>query len=138
MTEVSATAKVKDEAGNVTGEVEATINYDFGETLQESIDLFGEEVVFTNFKQSAIIACQSRMRAAMIGGKDTAGKTGDELQAAIAEWKPGVKSMSRKSPVDKLKALLEGKSPEEIATLLQSAGVDFDDAEEEEFVEDQS
>lgn len=130
-TQVTATAKLKDEGGNVTAEVEGTIDYDFGGTLSEAVDLFGEEVIFTNFKQSAVIACQSRIRAALQQGKE-----GDDLQLAILEWKPGVKSISRKSPADKLKALLEGKSPEDIAAMLADAGVEFgDDGDEDSGVE---
>lgn len=127
-TQVTATAKLKDkDSGEVLGEVEGTIDYNFGDNLEAAVALFGEEVIFTNFKQSAVIACQSRIRAALQQNKD-----GDALQVAIDEWKPGIKSISRKSPVDKLKALLEGKSPEDIAALLAEAGVDFDDDNGEE------
>ena len=63
-TQVTATAKLKDkDSGEVLGEVEGTIDYNFGDNLEAAVALFGEEVIFTNFKQSAVIACQSRIRA---------------------------------------------------------------------------
>lgn len=116
---ISATAKLKDKDGNLTGEeVTESVTYDFGSTVVEAIDKFGEEVVYTNFKQAAIIAAQSRIRSHIL-----AGLRGADLQAKISEWKPGVKSIVRKSPVDKIKGILEGKSPEEIAELLKAAGI---------------
>jgi len=115
---VSATAKIKDEGGNVVEEVTEEVNYDFGSNLDEAVQKFGAEVVFTNFKQSATIALQGRMRAHI-----SQGARGTDLQAKVDEWKPGVKSMTRKSPSDKVKDLLSGKSPEEIAKILQEAGI---------------
>lgn len=122
--EVSATAKIKDaESGEVKEEITETVQYDFGENVLDAVDKFGEEVVFTNFKQSAVIALQSRMRSLVVGSKDTPGVRGKALQKAVSEWKPGVKTITRKSPAEKIKGLLEGKSPEEIAELLKQAGI---------------
>ena len=117
--EISAKSKIKDEDGEVVEEVSATATYDFGDNLEASVALFGEEVVHNNFKQNAVISAQSRMRA-LLGQ----GLSGDELQAKLDEWKPGVKTSTRKSPVDKLKDLLAGRSPEEIAALIAEAGIE--------------
>lgn len=121
--EVNATAKLRDEDGNLTGEeITAVANYDFGDDLDGAVSLFGAETVFNQFKQSAVINLQGVMRRAI-----SAGKNGDELQAVVSEWKPGVRARTAKSPADKIKDLLAGKSPEEIAAILQSVAEDSGD-----------
>lgn len=116
---IHAKAKIKDkETGEVTGEASATCTYDFGTDIDSAVALFGADVVFNNFRQNAVISAQSRMRSLM-----NQGLSGDELQAKISEWKPGIKTLTRKSPVDKLKDLLSGRSPEEIAALIAAAGI---------------
>jgi len=120
--EITANAKIKDkETGDVVEEVTATCNYEFGETLDETVELFGADVVHNNFKQSAVISAQSRMRALLAQGV-----SGDDLQSKLDEWKPGIKTTTRKSPADKLRDLLAGRSPEEIAELIAAAGVGED------------
>lgn len=123
MQNVTAVAKIKDKDGNQIEEVEGNVEYNFGENLDEAVEMFGSDVVFSNFKQSAVISCQARIRAAL-----TAGKRDNDLQAVIDEWKPGVKTVTRKSAAEKLKDLLSGKTPEEIAAILAEAGVDFEEA----------
>ncbi len=118
MSEVCATAKIKDEEGNLVEEKTACVEYDFGDSIQDAIEKFGEDVVFSNFKQAATISLQSRIRSWV-----QAGKEGDDLQEEASNWKPGMRTVSRKSPTEKLKDLLAGKSPEEIAALLQEAGI---------------
>lgn len=122
---VKATIKEKNEKGEVTSETSVTgsCTYDFGETLDDAVALFGAEVVMNNFKQNAVISAQSRMRALLVQGLE-----GDALQEKLDEWKPGVKTSTRKSPVDKLKDLLAGRSPEEIAALIAEAGIGEEEA----------
>jgi len=115
---ISATAKIKDEDGNVTAEVEESITYDLGSNLDDAVSKFGAEVVFTNFKQSAVIAAQGRMRSLI-----QKGSRGDDLQTKMNEWKPGIKTVTRKSPAEKVKELLAGKSSDEIAAILAQAGL---------------
>ena len=122
--EITANAKIKDkETGEVTSEPTATCNYDFGTDLDSAVQLFGADVIFNNFKQSAVISAQSRMRALLAQGVE-----GEDLQAKLDEWKPGIKTTTRKSPADKLRDLLAGRSPEEIAALIAAAGVGEDEA----------
>lgn len=74
------------------GELEATIQYDFGDNLQDAIDKFGGDVVFSNFVQSAKISLQALMRARL------------EKSANVTElaeiWKPGIQL--QRSAVDVL------------------------------------
>ena len=64
------------------GEKEVTIMYDFGENLADASAQFGEEVVFTNFRQAAKIALQARMRNRM--------EKGGDVNALTTLWKPGI------------------------------------------------
>ena len=70
-----------------------TITYDFGDTLKEMTELFGEDVVFSSARAQMIVGLQARMRNLINDGKDP---------AVLADiWKPGVKSSA---PVDHLAA----------------------------------
>lgn len=116
MQKVTATGKVKDEDGNVVSERTIEVEYDFGDDIDAAVDAFGADVVMSNYRQSAVIALQSRLRAQIAAGlKD------NEIAAKAEEWKPGFKSVTRKSPVDKVRDLLSGKTPEEIAAILKEA-----------------
>jgi hypothetical protein len=57
---------------------------DLGDNLQDAIEKFGEEVVFTNFQAQAKIRAQAIMRDML-----TAGKTDEEINEFMASWKPG-------------------------------------------------
>lgn len=125
METVQATATMVDENGNSTGEkVTGSVEYNFGADLTEAMELFGEDIIYSQFKQNATIALQGIMRRAI-----QSGKSGDELQAAVSEWKPGVRTRTGKSPADKIKDLLAGKSPEEIQEILSSLSFEDDDSE---------
>lgn len=117
----TANAKLKDSEGKLTGETEereGSVEYDFGDNLDEAAERFGAEAVFNQYKQAAVISLQSRMRSAL-----SQGKTDDELQEVADNWKPGARQVTRKSPSEKLADLFKGKTPEEIQTLLQEAGI---------------
>lgn len=63
----------------------AEILYDFGDNIQESITLFGEDIVHKMFLNAAKISAQSIMRRML-----KAGRTQEEIQRDMAEWKVGV------------------------------------------------
>jgi len=62
---------------------EATLQYDFGNDLDDAVAKFGAGVVFSNFVQNAIIVLQGAMRSRLQKGGDVA--------ALATIWKPGVK-----------------------------------------------
>ena len=62
----------------------------FGATLQESVALYGEEVVHDYFTRQATIACQGRARAVLAAG----GSRADAIAAGVA-FVPGVITRTR-------------------------------------------
>lgn len=73
-----------------------------GETLDESVELFGEDVVHKNFLANVVVSIQGIERTGLRGGKTKA-----EIQKAIDEYSPGVRQKG-KSRVEKLKEELRG------------------------------
>lgn len=89
-----------------------TCDYNFGDTLEDCIDLFGDKVVYEAFVAQAKIALQGRIRAAL-----KAEKSDDEINGIVDEWKPGERA-PRKSKAEKFKDMFAALSPEEKAALL--------------------
>ena len=77
--EITATKKM----GDV--ELSATITYDFGGDLDTAVEMFGKEIVYTNFVRSAVITAQAAMRRWLVDGKSQ-----DEIAEKMGNWKPGV------------------------------------------------
>lgn len=118
MTTVTAVGKTKDEEGVITGENSGEIDFNFGENLKEAVKLYGENEVFTSYKQAATIALQGNMRRHLASGK-----TGNDLAEALKDWKPGQVTRTKKSAGEKLQDLLKGMSPEQVAETLAAAGI---------------
>jgi len=96
----------------------AVIYYDFGENLEQALDLFDEKVIFSNFRASVKITAQAAMRRYL-----DAGKSQEEIAELMKSWKPGVALERKSDPVaafkakfasmseaDKIKALAELKA----------------------------
>lgn len=64
-----------------------TVNYDIPETIQEAVNKWGEEVVYSRFKQSLVIDIQSKIRGEI--KKDNA--TPETVQEAVSQYTPDVK-----------------------------------------------
>lgn len=110
--EITAKKTIKVE-GQEDRVVTATINVDFGNDLGESIDLFGDDVVYSNFVANAKITGQSAIRRMLETGSDQ-----DAIAARMAEWKPGQKLERVVDPVGNFKAKLASMGAEERAALL--------------------
>lgn len=93
----------------------ATVDYDFGDNVQDMIDRFGEEVVFTNAKANMRVSLQGIIRSAMNAEPPR------NPQEEADKWKPGT-AAPRKSAVEKAKDLLGGLSEEQRAELLKNLG----------------
>lgn len=112
------------EKKNAEGVVENPVRkieteYDFGDNLADAVSKFGEEVVFSSFVAAAKVDAQALIRRhlksnvpAVEGVSTERPYTDEEIVAALAKWKPGVKSeRSATSVADKAEALL-GKMTE--------------------------
>jgi hypothetical protein len=108
MTKFKTTANLEDETQR-----SITLEKDFGSTLDESVELFGEEVVHSVFVAQAKVKAQSFVRS-----KLESGATDDEIQAALDEWKLGVVKRSGKTKEEKALDAIQKLSPEEKAELI--------------------
>lgn len=89
--------------------------YDFGASLAESVELFGESVVHGVFIDQAVIRLQALLRRCIedeVADKD--------IQAKVAAWKMTVGGRERRSAAEKVQDLLGKMSPEQKAELLKS------------------
>ena len=94
-----------------------TVSYDFGSTLDEAVEKFGEAVVFGVFLDQAVIRLQAMIRRKLESEK---APTQKELDDAAANWKMTVGGRERKSAAEKVNDLLGKMSPEARAELLKS------------------
>lgn len=76
----------------------STVEYDFGDDLQDARDKFGDEVVFSNFRQHAVVALQNVISGAL--------KAGNNVQETVGKWKLGV-AKPKKSEAEKLSTSIE-------------------------------
>ncbi len=89
---VEARFQLKDENGNTLvdedGKVtynSTTIEYDFGDSLDDAIEKCGADVVFSQFKANSKVALQSIVRTKLKAGLNT-----EQIQALADAWKPGM------------------------------------------------
>lgn len=92
---------------------ECTVSYDMGDTVSELVDQFGEEVVYSRARQSVIIAIQAYIRSQLESEKSP-----EEIQASVADWKPGVRKPA-KTPEDRAREALGSMTAEQRAAFLK-------------------
>jgi len=107
--------KVSARDGNEETSPTAEVNYDFGDNLDEAVELFGADVVYSRFVAASVVDLQALMRRHLGGEKP---KTQDEIQKLAEEWKPGVSSRKRRSTKEKAEELIGQMSAEERAALI--------------------
>lgn len=107
--EITAKKKINDE------ERAATIHIELGENLENAIELFTADVVFSNFVANAKITAQAAVRRMLETGLDS-----DAIQTRMNDWKPGQKLERIVDPVASFKAKLAGMDEGERMALLQS------------------
>lgn len=109
-------AKIEVKATKVIDGIErqATIPYDFGDSLADATAKFGEKAVFDDFVASAKITLQAGMRRLLEAGKSEA-----EIASALATWKPGVKMERMVDPVVSLMSKFGTMSEEEQLALIE-------------------
>lgn len=89
---------------------EATIMVDLGDNVQDAIDRFGDEVVFSNYQANVKITVQGGIRRYLESGLSQ-----DEIQAKFDGYKPGVTLERVVDPVAALASKFAKMSPEEQA-----------------------
>ena len=115
---VEVTAKTEEGA-------EVTFNYEFGDSLEAAIEIFGKDIVWSYALRGLTIASQGHARSMI-----RAGKTADEIKTALETWKPGMPRISR-SPEEKIKALLDKLTPEERDNLALEIRASREDEDEQ-------
>ncbi|MFA5378310.1 MAG: hypothetical protein WC455_21330 [Dehalococcoidia bacterium] len=95
------------------GGVEVAALVDLGDNLADATARFGEEVVFSNYQASVKITVQSRMRALK-----EKGKTDEEIQAELANFKPGVSAERTVDPIAMIMGKAGKMSEEEVLALI--------------------
>lgn len=108
MSKITATFK----KGDV--DKQASIDYDFGSTLEEAVELVGAEVVLSNYKRAATITAQAAMRRYLQADIDEA-----QIQEKMNSWKPGVALERASDPTAAVLSKFEKLSPEKRAALLE-------------------
>ena len=111
-----------------TGE-EHSIKMPFPETLDEMVDVWGEEVVYGQAKANIIVGLQGNIRSRVGSEKDP--KEGAALQESFADYKPGIRQPGV-ARVEKLKERISKMSPEQKAALLAELTADDNDEQEPE------
>lgn len=96
-----------------------SVEYDFGDDINHMIDLFGEEVVFSQAKAQMTVALQGAVRTAL-NGVDDKFKTDKQIVELAAAWKPGTKRIV-KTNSEKLAGLWETMTPEQRKEFLADA-----------------
>lgn len=79
------------------------VSYDFGATLQEAIDRYGEDVVFENFIVRAKTALRNFLDKGM-NRSDDANWTPEEARGKVSDWV--LKRPSERAAKDPVQALL--------------------------------
>jgi hypothetical protein len=105
-------------------EIDVTVQKNFGANLEESVDLFGEEVVHNTAVRQFKIGAQALVRAAL-KTKDSDGNvvpsniSQEDLQAKVDAWTPGVIQRSGKSKVERTAESIENMSEADRAELME-------------------
>jgi len=88
-----------------------TAQWNLGDNVADLISQFGEEVIYSHVRRSLVIAVQAFMRTMLDGGKSP-----EEIQAAVKEWKPGLRRAA-KTPIERAREEIARMSPADRAAL---------------------
>lgn len=116
--EVSAQVKSGDRAGQIF-----TVKYDMPESVQEAIEMWGEEVALDQLLASVTISLQSFMRTQI--KKDNA--TPETVAEAVQSWAPKKGRGPGKPTSEKIADLFQKLSPEERQAILEEFLSDSDE-----------
>lgn len=113
MSKVVVTARIGDSDVEHKGK-SAQASYDFGDTLADTLKLFGDEVVRTNAIANIRVGLQNIMRTAIKQGLGP-----EQIQAKVSVWKPGMAKLDFSDPKATAMAAFNSMSPEEQAAFVK-------------------
>lgn len=114
---MTTTIKVRRKKGDKNP---AAFEFDFGDNATVAIAAFGADVVYAGFVTVAKQQLQDYIRRLMAKKKNP--PTNEQIQAQIADWKPGVRRRG-KSAVDKAAKIVAGMTDEQRAAFMRELGV---------------
>jgi len=97
-----------------------TVQYDFGDNLQDAISKFGEEVIWGRAKSALVIDLQAYGRRLLEKKADPENKEEVDIPALMASWKPDTRTTVKQTAVEKATNAIAAMSDEEKAKLLAS------------------
>jgi len=110
--EVAESTLITATAGS--GDQKASATWNPGSSIDEAVELYGEEVVFSYFKAHGTRNLQNSIRSILAGGGDQ-----DKVTEALADWKPGVTRRVSADPTAKFIKAFGNMDPEAQAQMLQ-------------------
>lgn len=115
---VNISANIKNEEDGTTLKRTCTVDFDFGATLEESVEMYGADTVHRLFVQKARISIQDAGRAIL----SDVNKDENDVRTAIDSFtfEGGTR---RKSKVDKLVSAVSQLSDEEKRAILAQLGL---------------
>ena len=104
--------------GKFEGAREFNSTYNYGETVEENVKMFGEDVVLQGFLKSDVITLQGKVRKVM---QKTPGVRDETLEDIVNDHIPGVKSRItfQRDPEEALIAKASTMTPEERQALIK-------------------
>ena len=90
------------------------VDYNFGNNLEEAVELFGESVIFEKFRAQSVVNLQSFIRT-----QQNAEKSDADIKKSVADWRPGIKKAAIPK-TERLKKDFDNLSDEEKKSLLAS------------------
>ena len=97
----------------------ANVDVEIGESLEDAMELYGEPCVWDLYKRGATLAIQQR-----IGGHLRSGADPKSISKIMGDFRLDQRATrSKKSVEDKVTALFDGMSKEEVAQVLINAGL---------------
>ena len=97
-----------------SGDQKASAQWNPGASLDEAVEMYGEEIVFSYFKSHGTRNLQNSIRSILASGK-----TAEEVAKELADWKPGISRRVSADPVGKFIKAFGNMEPEAQASMLQ-------------------
>lgn len=95
------------------GRVEAKFTFPIGSSIEEDVEMYGEEIVRDLWLRQAVVKAQSAIRRELQNGTHP-----DDIAEQLSGWRPDIQHTVEKDPRTSIKQDFKKLSPEERAELL--------------------